>query len=306
MLFSYLMQVQRFLRDGNQDLVNPADLITLVNRARREIAMRTQSIRIMPPVSGSIMSATVTAGGSGYTAPVVTITPPDFPGGAARYPRGAQATATATVVGGQIVVVDITFGGYGYFQPQITITDPTGVGATAAPVLSYINQTIAGQEQYQFSAVDLTQFPGVGSIFAVKSVSLIFSSYRFSIPVYSFSTYQAQIRNYPYQYEYVPTVGAQVGQGVNGSLYLYPLASQAYQMEWDCFCLPDDLLADQDYEALPPPWTEAVPYFATHLAYLELQNLNAAKYYEDQFEKRVHGYSAYARPGRATNISGRW
>jgi hypothetical protein len=77
-------------------------------------------------------------------------------------------------------------------------------------------------------------------------------------------------------------------------------------MEWDCFCLPIDLETDDDPEAIPLPWTECVPYFAAHLAFLEMQNLNAGGFYLQLFEKMMHDFSAYARPGRAINPYGRW
>jgi hypothetical protein len=199
--------------------------------------------------------------------------------------------------------------GAGYYQPQFIINDPTGSGAAATPNLSFINQLVLGQEAYPFSQVSLssTVFPGVASIYSIRSVSLIFSNYRFSLPCYSFSVYQARIRNYPLQYQYVPAVCAQYGQGTNGSFYMYPIPSQSYQLEWDCFCLPSDLNTDTDYEALPGPWTDAVPYFMAHLCYLELQNGNKARGYLDLFDRQMNRYSIAARPGRATNPNGgRW
>ena len=305
-LFTYLKQAQRFLHDSKQELIEPGDLIDYCNRARREVAMRAQCIRRVPPISASLIGANIVAPGSGYTAPVVQITPPDFPSGLTGAPNGAQATATATQIGGQIVNVAIDFGGAGYFQPLITITDPTGTGAVVVPVLSRINATIAGQEEYRFADLDFSTYPGVESAFAVKSVSIIYANYRYSLPCYSFSAYQAYIRSYPLQYQYVPTICSQYGQGAGGSLFMYPLASQPYQMEWDCFCLPSDLTTDQDYEPIPDPWTDAVPYFMAYLAYMELQNLNAARMYQDQFDNFMHRYRAAASPGRVTNPYGRF
>jgi hypothetical protein len=305
-LNTYLKQTQRFLRDQSQQFLNPGDLIDYVNRARREIAMRAECLRVLTPISGSVVSVTVTAPGSGYTAPTVTISAPDFPSGTLPKPNGDQATALAIVQSGTIAAIDVQYGGYGYFQPQVTITDPTGTGATATATVSYINEIVQGQEVYPFSAVNLAAFPGVASIYMIKSVSLIYSNYRYSLPCYSFSTYQAMIRQYPFQYQWVSTFCAQYGQGTNGSFYMYPLPSQTYQLEWDCFCLPSDLITDLSAEALPAPWTEAVPYFAAHLAYLELQNFNFAKGYLDLFDQFMHRYSAYARPGRVTNPYGRF
>lgn len=305
-LNDYMAQTQRFIHDANQRSVNPDDLRHYINRARREVAMRGQCIRVLTPISGAVVGASIVAVGAGYTAPTVTITAPDFPSGAPPYPSGAQATANITAQSGTISAVNITYGGSGYFEPQFIINDSTGSGASVVPVMSRFNQTALNQEVYPFSNVDLSVFPGVGAIYLVKSVSIIYANYRYSLPVYSFSTYQARIRQYPYQYTYVPTLGSQFGQGTSGSFYLYPIASQPYQMEWDCFCLPQDMRDNQSVEALPDPWTDLVPYFAAHLALLEMQQGNASRamlaLHDDMFKR----YSSYVRPGRVSNPYGKY
>jgi hypothetical protein len=306
MLFAYMEQVERFIHDTRQELVDPADIISYVNRARREVAMRTQCIRRLPPITGAIIGASIVSGGHGYTNPSVSISAPDFPSGQPPTPNGAQATAIATEMGGSIVAVNMSYGGDGYFQPQITITDPTGTGASITAVMSYINQTNGGQEVYPFSAVNLNMFPGVDSIYTIRSVSVLYSNYRYSLRVPSFSSYQAFWRQYPsFQYQWAPVVCAQFGQGTDGSFYLFPTPSQAFQMEFDCFCLPSDLATDQDFEAIPKPWQDAVPYFAASLAYLDMQNFNYARGYEDMFDRRVTRFSQYARPGHWVNPYGR-
>lgn len=305
-LFKHLQQTQRFLRDEKQELFNPDDLIEYINRSRREIAARTQCIRRLTTISGQIISWNLVAGGSNYTAPVCVITPPDFPSGTLPFPNGDQATALATLNAGVITSVQSVYGGYGYFQPVLTITDPTGSGASATPVVKFLNTLNRGQEVYNFRDVDLSQFPGVKSVYAVKSVSIIYSNYRYSVPVYAFSVYQSMIRQYPFQYQYVPTFGSQYGQGADGSFYMYPLPSQTYQLEWDCFCLPQNLIDDQSVEVIPEPWNDAIPYFAAHLAYLGIQNMNAGNYYLDLFDKMTLRKSQYARVGRVVNPYGRY
>jgi hypothetical protein len=305
MLNSYIAAVQRFARDQKQQYLDIGNLTSYINQARREIAMRAQCIRCLPPISGQIIGWTVTNEGSGYTNPVLTITPPDFPSGYGPNPNGKQATATAIVSGGKITAIYSQYGGDGYFQPQMTITDGGGTGATATPVMSPIAQVTLGKEQYNFSDFDLSTFPGVKEIYYVRSASIIYANYRYSLPCYSFSVYQGFIRQYPSQFQYVPTMFSQFGQGAAGSLYFYPLPSQSYQVELDCCVIPSDLIDDQSVEALPDPWTDAVAYWAAMLSFQELQNLNAAKFYEDQFNRRCLGYSNYARAGRAINIYGR-
>lgn len=307
MLHSYIAQCQRFCRDQKQELVDIGNWIDYINRARREVAGRTQCIRCLTTISGSIKSWKVTNGGTGYSNnPTLTITPPDFPSGAPPLPNGAQATATCIVQGGVIQSIFSQYGGAGYFQPQMTITDVTGSGATAVPTVVFINSLNQGQEVYPFTGVDLSQFPGVESILAVKSVSIIYANYRYSVPIYAFSVYQAMIRQYPFQYQYVPTFGSQFGQGTTGSFYMYPLPSQTYQLEWDMICLPQDLVDDQSVEILQQPWTDVVPYFAAHLAFTELQNWNVAKYMLSLFDDMTLRKSNYARIGRVVNPYGRY
>jgi hypothetical protein len=308
MLDDYLKQAQRFLRDQQEHLINIEDLTDYTNRARREVAMRSQSLRFKPPVSGQITGFQIVNPGNGYVQPSVVISPPDAPSGMLPNPGGLQASATATMSSGEITGLTLVSGGDGYFQPIVDVIDTAGngFGAQIVPQITPLTVTQGQQEVYPFSAAPLGSFPGVSQIFAVKSISFIYMNYRYSIPVFDFSTYQAYVRIYPQQYLYVPTAAAQYGQGVNGSLYMYPIPSYVYQMEWDCFCLPTPLETDDDFEAIPLPWTETVPYFAAHLAFLELQNLNAAQFYLNLYDAMVHRYSAYARPGRAINPYGRW
>jgi len=305
--FEYLKQTQRFLREQRQEFSNPDDLLVYINRARREVAGRTQCIRRLTPISGQIVQAVVTNGGTGYTNPTAVITAPDFPSGLLPSPNGRQATAGIELQGTTVTGFNIIDGGDGYFQPQASIIDPTGTGATVTLQLSQINTLNIGQEVYNFSDIYLGQWPGVDSVHAIKSASVIYANYRYMLPMYDFTTYQSMIRQYPFQYQYVPTFCSQYGQGAGGSFYAYPLPSQTYQWEFDCFCLPQDMLIDNSIpEAIPQPWTDAVPYMAAQLAFMELQNLNAAKFYEQQFDKMTLGYSSYARPGRRINPYGRW
>jgi len=306
MLFQYLQQTQRLVDDVEQKVYPPNDLVAYINIARNHVAELTQSVRSLTLISGSVTSITMLTVGTGYTSPTVTISAPDSPGGLATNPNGIQATATASLTGTSITSIAVNAHGAGYFQPTATITDPTGKSATATVNVSPLTQTAAGQEVYNFSNFVMPPTPGLGSVFAVKSISLIFNTLRYSIPVYSFSVYQAMIRRYTRQYQYVPTIGSQFGQGTNGSLYLYPIAGQAYQLECDCFCLPSALAADADPELIPMPWTDAVPYFAAYLALLP-KKPNDARGMLDLFDKMMGRYSCAARPGRSTNSMGaRW
>jgi hypothetical protein len=288
-------------------MLNPEDLIAFINRARREIAMRSECVRILTPISGAITTGSVTSPGSGYPATVtLAISAPDFPSGVGPHPNGDQAVGTATTSSGSLAAVVISYGGSGYFQPQGSVIASSGIGGNVSFQTSPINIIQQGREVYPFSTVDLTGNPGAHSVYMVRGISIIYSNYRYSLPVYPFSTYQAMIRQYPFQYQYVPTFASQYGQGVGGSFYVYPLPSQTYQYELDCLCIPQDLITNLSVEILPDPWTDAVAYLACAHGMMSLQNYNAASFYEKWYEKYAQRFSDYARPGRMVNPYGRY
>src|ERR1700722_15978434 len=97
-LNAYIAQVQRLCRDQKQQYLDVGNISDYVNRARRDIALQTQCLRFLTPISGQIISWTITNEGSGYSNnPTLTITPPDFPSGRLPNPGGKQATASCIV-----------------------------------------------------------------------------------------------------------------------------------------------------------------------------------------------------------------
>ncbi len=80
-----------------------------------------------PLPRGPVAVVTLASGGTGYTAPLVTID--DV------YGTGSGATATATVVAGVITAIAVNTPGTGYSAPIVTITDATGIGATVTATI---------------------------------------------------------------------------------------------------------------------------------------------------------------------------
>jgi hypothetical protein len=306
-LNAYMKQLTRFLHDQRQEVSNPLNQIEYINKARRETAMRAQCVRRLTPVSGQVVSANVVAPGSGYTlGATLAISTPDFAPNTKPFPLGSQATGSAFVQNGTIAGAVINDGGAGYFQPTGSIVAAAGSGASITFSTSPINLLNLGQEVYAFSDIDLTLFPGVDSVCAVKSLSVIFANARYTLPCYAFSVYQAMIRTYPLGFYNIPAVCSQYGQGTDGSFYVYPPPAQSLQSEWDCFCVPQDLETNDSLEVIPRPWDDPIPYFAAHLAFADLQNFNASKFYLDLYNDFMIRHSGYARPGRAVNQYGRY
>lgn len=74
-----------------------------------------------------------------------------------------------------------------------------------------------------------------------------------------------------------PKAWAQYGEGANGTLYVAVTPDQDYTIQADCVCLPVPLVTDATVEALPAPWTVAIPYFAAYLALLSAQTSAGAQ-----------------------------
>lgn len=296
MLNRYMQDTQDILDDEDQRRFQPADIKRYVNRARRKVAGATQCLRVLAPSSGSLSGLAVSAGGSGYTAPVVTISGPDGIG-----VQTVQATATASLTGGVVTGLAITNPGVGYVAiPAVTITDPTGSGAVGAASLTAFVAAQPGQEVYTFQSVNpiiQANNPGVSSIISLQSVAVAWGSWK---PVQRFmgawSAFQAYCRAWNVGQENFPTVWSQYGQGESGSIYLFPIPSVVAQMDWDCYCFPLDLNTDEDFEAIPHPFTEAIPYYAAYLGYLKAQNMEMAEKMRQLYRENMAEARAFVSP----------
>lgn len=307
-LTAYLTTTQRLLGTGAAgNLYDTAALTAYINQARFQIAAEGQCIRALPPIQGGLSAITIVSGGTGWGPASVIISAPDFPSGFQPFPNGQQAAATVQSAAGQLTTVTLTSTGQGYFAPVISFSG-AGQGAVAIATLSGVNATVVNQEVYPFSAVDpmvATSGAGISSIYMVNSISLIWGTFRYTLMRLSWSKYQAKARTYTSGYTYIPAVFAQFGQGVSGSVYVYPIPNSPYQMEWDCCCLPIALATDTDPESIPYPWTDAVAYLAAYYALSGAQRFTDADRMFIEYEKWMKRARQMSGPRGVTNWYGR-
>lgn len=125
---------------------------------------------------------------------------------------------------------------------------------------------------YAFSAISVSTVSGVQNVFNVRQVLIVSGSgYQWvrPRPFEWFTFYRLNnVAPVPGQ----PTEWSQYGQGTTGSLYVNPTPDQSYTFKLDTACQPIPLIDDATVEAIPYPWTDAVPYFAAYLALLSAQN----------------------------------
>ena len=123
---------------------------------------------------GAVDGISLNALGSNYTAPTVTIDAPSI---------GTQATATATVTSGFITGISVTNSGSGYATaPLVSITDATGTGASAKATLTITGITLtAGGANYTATPiVAISDLTGTGA--GATAVANLVASGPLSLP----------------------------------------------------------------------------------------------------------------------------
>ena len=274
-LTAYQQQTQRLLHDPNALAYPIADITTYINLARNQIALEGECCRVLLS-GGMITSLSITTPGSGYSGTAtVSITG-----------QGAQAFASATLAGGSVASVTLLSGGWGYIPASSTVVSVTGsTGGSNASVSATIDNsatTVTGQETVQFSTLNnvfSTWNTGAFSgnpnpVIGLSSVLKVFSvacnqagTYKPMLTQKIWNEFQAYLRIYSNTQQNYPLYWSQYLYGVQGSIYLFPWPAQPLQLDIDVCASPITLVTDSTVEAIPYPWTDAIPYYSAYLAY---------------------------------------
>ena len=123
-----------------------------------------------------------------------------------------------------------------------------------------------GTQQYGFSAIT---FPvgttGVQGVFNVRLANYALGNGFVYIRPRAWEWFHLYYHS-TQQVAAAPEVFAQFGQGVNGTLWFnLPDAVNPYVISLDTVCYPIPLIDDSTVEAIPYPWTDAVPFYAAWL-----------------------------------------
>jgi hypothetical protein len=264
-LSAYVSQTQFLLHDPNAQAYSLFNVQNQINTARSQVAGEGECVRALLS-GGVITNLTLSSGGSGYSGTVGTV---NFTG------SGAQAFATAVISGGVVQSVNLVNGGWGWLSaPTVTVTDVNGTngGAVLTTTVDNSASTVTSQESYQFSTLNtlaaLTS--GVGQVIGITSIACQWGSgsvYKPMLRKRAWSWFQANCRVYSVSAMNFPSYWSQFGQGVNGSFYLFPIPGQQMSMDIDALCLPVALTSDATPDAVPYPWSDAVPYYAAYLCF---------------------------------------
>jgi hypothetical protein len=139
--------------------------------------------------------------------------------------------------------------------------------------------TTVGTRNYNFSSITIGD-TSVAGVLHVRRISYNVGTGQKWFRPRAWEWFDLFHLNNPVPVNGPPEVWSQYGQGsapsgtgsgASGSFYLDPPPDLVYTLNCDCVCLPIALVDDTTVEALPYPWTDAVPYFAAYLALLSSQ-----------------------------------
>ena len=143
---------------------------------------------------------------------------------------------------------------------------------------------VPSQQVYAFSAIAMPSASSQGVIAVrlgfIGSTRLDFRSFEWFSEFYWESGAVGQ-----------PVRMAQQGQGTLGSLYFDPVPNASFLVSLDTATLPAPLVDATSFEIIPAIWTDAVPYFAAYMGFLQQGDKAAA---DDMFAR----YTAFVGRGR--------
>lgn len=183
-------------------------------------------------------------------------------------------------------------------QVQRLLHDPAGSLYSTTDLAAYINQgrlqiasegmcvrglfslnTAIGTQGYSFSSISVVSLSGAAYVLAVRKVGI------------GTVALAGRIWDWFYNYCYLapasgsPTVWSQHNPGGLGNLYLWPTPVAIAPMVLDCVVVPVALVNDATAEVIPYPWTDAVQYYAAHMAYFNSQRTADADRMWQEFQK---------------------
>lgn len=92
--------------------------------------------------------------------------------------------------------------------------------------------------------------------------------------------YATLVTSYPYWWSVY-------NDGEFGEIWMFPVPSFAMEMELDVFCVPLDLNTNDDFDAIPDGFTNAIKFGAASLAYLTSRRYAQAQIMANQFADRL-------------------
>lgn len=175
--------------------------------------------------------------------------------------------------------------------------------------------TIANQEKYSYAygnAIARAKNQHIKGIINVNTVAINWggespsSGIRPALQWMPWEDLQAYCRSYSVGVSSFPWIFSTLGDGERGQVWLFPIPTTSLEMEWQVDCAPLPLVDNDSYEAIPSPFSDYVPFYAAHLAYLGSQRTGMADVMLQLFEKNSGLSRAGSDRGKTPNFYYGW
>ncbi len=158
-------------------------------------------------------------------------------------------------------------------QPN-ALPSPTPAGTIFGAATALAMQTIPNVERYPyvgfFNPVLQATHAGCDTVLDVQTLAVNWGGVN--RPVLDWMPWddlQAYARAYAVLNSSYPSVWSCYNDGAMGEVWMFPVPSQAGDIEADCFVLPKPLYSDDDPDAIPDGFKEAVKFDAAALAFMQ-------------------------------------
>ena len=268
-LSDYVNDTKQLMNDTFGSFYSQARLPRVINQARRMCAARTGCVRRL--ITGQ--SAFGASAQPGFM----------IPGGA--QPGALPDALPQTGFSGS--------GGSDFNSDFNADFGPSGASlalATGAVTGSLL--TIPNVERYPyegfFNPALQAQHAGCAKVSDSIDLAINWGSMRPSMNYLPWDDFQAYCRAYAVLNTSYPAVWSIDNDGPQGAIWLFPVPSQAGEMELDCFALPADLNTDADFDVIPSgTFRDSIPYAAAGIVYLSTKRYADAQIMEGIFSSML-------------------
>lgn len=192
----------------------------------------------------------------------------------------------------------------GGMQPG-AVPNPYPAGTVSGAAVNAL-QTIPGQERYPFvgffNPFLQQMYAGVDTIVDAESLAVNWGgSVRPSVAWLSWENFQAYCRAYATLVTSYPYYWTVYNPGASGEIWMFPAPSTTGDIELNACCLPKRIYTDDDVEAIPDEFRDAIKFGAACLSFFPYR-LGEAKAMNDAYLD-VIGVDAVARDrGKVPNF----
>ena len=198
------------------------------------------------------------------------------------------------------------------------LNDPSNTYWTTANLTTFINRarrwlalrtlscrvlvttlsTVANQETYAITLANsaVLAVSGMSYPYGIIGISVEQGNYMVALGRKDFPSFQADDRILNGTLQNYPDRFSTYNRGSTQVAYMFPVPAAVYSMWWDVACIPINLAADTDPEAIPLPWTEIVPFLAARYANESIKRWSDASALDSEVSGMMNELSASEMP----------